>query len=98
MQDGARQAVQLAACYVGYGNHPQWPGDARIALNFNLNYETCQFTHNFYFRASWGRLRAASLSRISKSNPCPQESGMSHYDATSECALDATIIELKIES
>jgi putative urate catabolism protein len=28
--------------YVGYGNHPpdpQWPGGARIALNFNLNYE-----------------------------------------------------------
>jgi len=28
--------------YVGYGKHPphpQWPGDARIALNFNLNYE-----------------------------------------------------------
>src|SRR3989442_7136191 len=29
--------------YVGYGKNPpnpQWPGDARIALNFNLNYET----------------------------------------------------------
>jgi putative urate catabolism protein len=28
--------------YVGYGQHPphpQWPGDARVALNFNLNYE-----------------------------------------------------------
>ena len=28
--------------YVGYGNHPpdpQWPGGARVALNFNLNYE-----------------------------------------------------------
>lgn len=29
--------------YVGYGNNPpdpQWPGGARLALNFNLNYET----------------------------------------------------------
>ena len=29
--------------YVGYGKNPpnpQWSGDARIALNFNLNYET----------------------------------------------------------
>src|SRR5262245_46789765 len=29
--------------YVGYGKNPpapQWPGNARIALNFNLNYET----------------------------------------------------------
>ena len=29
--------------YVGYGKNPpnpQWPGDARVALNFNLNYET----------------------------------------------------------
>ena len=29
--------------YVGYGQNPpdpQWPGGARIALNFNLNYET----------------------------------------------------------
>ena len=29
--------------YAGYGKNPpnpQWPGDARIALNFNLNYET----------------------------------------------------------
>ena len=28
--------------YVDYGNHPpdpQWPGGARIALNFSLNYE-----------------------------------------------------------
>jgi peptidoglycan/xylan/chitin deacetylase (PgdA/CDA1 family) len=28
---------------VGYGKNPpnpQWPGDARVALNFNLNYET----------------------------------------------------------
>ena len=28
--------------YVGYGKHPpdpQWPGGARLALNFNLNYE-----------------------------------------------------------
>jgi putative urate catabolism protein len=28
--------------YVGYGQHPphpQWPGNARVALNFNLNYE-----------------------------------------------------------
>ena len=28
--------------YVGYGKnppHPQWPGNARLAVNFNLNYE-----------------------------------------------------------
>ena len=28
--------------YIGYGKnppHPQWPGGARLALNFNLNYE-----------------------------------------------------------
>ena len=38
----ARTPYDWRRDYVGYGNHPpdpQWPGGARIALNFNLNYE-----------------------------------------------------------
>jgi putative urate catabolism protein len=37
-----RSASDWPRDYVGYGNNPpdpQWPGAARVALNFNLNYE-----------------------------------------------------------
>ena len=32
----------IARDFVGYGEtppHPRWPGDARLALNFVINYE-----------------------------------------------------------
>src|SRR2546428_567396 len=44
-------------------------------------------THNFCFRASWGMLRTSFLSDISKSNPCPQESGMRHVATATNWAV-----------
>ena len=39
---GTTRDLGLPRDYYGYGPnppHPRWPGDARIAINFNLNFE-----------------------------------------------------------